>query len=103
MQSNDRKRRLPVVHRGQRVPNLYRRPKPATDRREGDCFEIIFRDETGRQRQATLKARTVQRALVEAEEYRTQLRRGEVVAPSRLTVFEVAAEWLEMNQSMMPS
>src|SRR4051812_24589609 len=37
------KRRLPVVHRNQRVPNLYRRPKPPTDRREGDTFEVIYR------------------------------------------------------------
>src|SRR3954447_263418 len=99
MHANHRKRRLPVVHRGQRVPNLYKRPKSPGDTREGDTFEVIFRDDAGQQRQKTLKARTVQRAIAEAEEYRTQLRRGEVVTPSRLTVSDVAAEYFEMMEA----
>ena len=40
MHAHNRKRRLPVDHRGQRVPNLYRRPKTANDRREGETFEV---------------------------------------------------------------
>src|SRR4051794_27007413 len=95
------KRRLPVVHRNQRVPNLYRRPKRPTDRREDDTFEVIYRDETGKQRQKTLKARTVQRAIAEAEEYRTQIRRGEVVEASRLTVAEAAEEFFVLTASLV--
>lgn len=93
MPAHSAKRREPVVHRGQRVPNLYKRPKRAADKREGDTFELIHRDEAGKQRQKTLQARTVQRAIVEAEEYRTKVRRGEVSASSRLTLSEVAAEY----------
>jgi hypothetical protein len=85
------------------VPNLYKRPKPLTDRREGDTFEVIFRDETGKQRQKTLEARTVQRAIAEAEQYRTQIRRGEVLASSRRTVGEVAAEWFVVNDALAES
>ena len=81
MQDHDRKRREPVVYRGQRVPNLWKRPKKdgdtrEGDTREGDTFEIVYRDELGKQRQKTLAARTVQRALVEAEEHRSKVRRG---------------------------
>jgi integrase len=103
MHTDHRKRRLPVTHRGRRVPGLYQRPKPETDRREGETYEVVFRDETGRQRQKTLKARTVQRAIAEAEEYRTQLSRGEVIARSRLTVSDVAIEWLAMTEAMVAS
>lgn len=101
MHSNDRKRRLPVFHRGQRVPNLYKRPKPSTDRREGDTFEVIYKDETGKQRQRTLAARSVQRAIAEAEEYRTRLRTGELLPPSRLTVEDVANEFLGITASLI--
>jgi integrase len=101
MQSDDRKRRISVINRGQRVPNLYRRPKPRTDRREGDTFEVIYRDVLGKQRQKTLKARTIQRAIAEAEAYRTELRRGEVIAPSRLTLSEVANEYFEIMEALV--
>lgn len=93
MPGHSAKRRVAVVHRGQRVPNLWKRPKKDGDKREGDTFEVVFRDELGGQRQKTLTARTVQRAIVEAEEYRSKVRRGEVVASSRLTLSEVAAEY----------
>jgi integrase len=101
MQFHHRKRRLPVHHRGQRVPGLYKRPKPPTDRREGDTYEVIFRDETSKQRQKTLKARTIQRAVVEAEDYRTQVRRGEIVVSSRLTMAEVAEEYFSLMDSLV--
>jgi hypothetical protein len=101
MHSNDRKRRLPVEHRGQRVPNLYKRPKREGDRREGDTFEIIFRDDSGKQRQKTLNARTIQRAVAEAEEYRTRIRRGELTPPSRQTFGEVAAEFLGITEALV--
>ncbi len=101
MHEHHRKRREPVTHRGQRVPNLSSRPKPASDHREGDTFEVIFRDETGRQRQKTLKARTVERAVAEAEEYRTQIRRGEVMTPSRLKFCEVAEEYLGITEALV--
>lgn len=101
MYGNDRKRRERVVHRGQRVPNLWRRPKAADDRREGDTFEVIFRDDLGKQRQKTLRARTLQRAIAEAEEYRTQVRRGEVVASFRLTLSEVAIEYFAIFESLV--
>src|SRR4051794_35206606 len=78
-QADDRKRRLPVTHRGQHVPGLYTRPKSPSDKRAGETYEVVFRDETGKQRQKTLTARTIQRALIEAEEYRTQIRKGEVL------------------------
>src|SRR5262249_30149322 len=97
MHANHRKRREPVVYRGQRVRNLYIRPKPSTDRREGDTFEVTYRDETGKQRQKTLRARTVQRAIVEAEEYRSKVRRGEVLPASTLTFGEVAEEFLAIT------
>jgi integrase len=101
MQNDHRKRRLPVVHRGQRVPNLYMRPKLPTDRRDGETFEIIFRDLSGAQRQKTLRARTVQRAIAEAEEYRSQLRRGEIAAPSRLTFGDAAEEFFDITQALV--
>src|SRR3954467_1568229 len=92
MPGDSAKRRAPVVHRGQRVPNLWKRPKKDGDKSEGDTFEVVYRDELGKQRQKTLTARTVQRTKVEAEEYRSKVRRGEVVS-SRLTLSEVAAEY----------
>jgi hypothetical protein len=101
MHDHHRKRRLPVEHRGQRVPNLYRRPKAAQDRREGDTFEVIFRDETGTQRQKTLTSRTVQRAVAEAEDYRTQLRRGEIVVSQRRTFGEAAEEFFEITEALV--
>jgi hypothetical protein len=101
MHTHDRKRRLPVEHRGQRVPNLYRRPKAPHDRREGDTFEVIFRDMTGTQRQKTLKSRSVQRAIAEAEDYRSQARRGESVLCSRLTFAEVAEEFFEITEALV--
>lgn len=101
MHTHHRKRRVPVIHRGQRVPNLYTRPKPPTDRREGDTYEVVFRDEIGKQRQKTLQARTVQRAVVEAEEYRSQVRRGEIVVSSRLTFTEVAEEFFALMETLV--
>jgi hypothetical protein len=101
MHVHHRKRRLPVEHRGQRVPNLYRRPKSAQDRREGDTFEVIFRDETGAQRQKTLKSRSLQRAVAEAEDYRTQLRRGELVVSTRLTFDEAAEEFFQITEALV--
>jgi integrase len=92
-----------VVHRGKRVPNLYKRPKHAGDARYGDVFEVIFRDEFGCQRQKTLRSRTVQMAIDEAEEYRTQLRRGEVLPPSHVTVNEVAREYFEVLDGLVSS
>ena len=103
MCADHRKRRLCVTHRGQRVPNLYRRPKPPTDHREGETFEVTFRDEAGKQRQKTLSARTVQRAVAEAEAYRTQVRRGEVIATSRLTVSDVAEEFFAITDTLVTS
>jgi integrase len=90
-----------VIHRGQRVPNLYTRPKTPSDSRAGDVYEVVYRDELGKQRQKTLNARTVQRAIAEAEEHRTKVRRGEVVAAPRLTMSEVAAEYLAMTESLV--
>ena len=101
MQPHHGKRRLPVEHRGRRVPNLYRRPKSPADARNGDTFEVICRDETGRQRLKTLQARTVQRAVAEAEEYRTQIRRGELTPRSRVTVSEVAHDLFGITDSMV--
>src|SRR4051812_39797901 len=101
MPSNDRKRRLPVKHRGQRVPGLYKRPKRSNDRRQGDAYEVIYRDDTRKQRQKTLRARTVQRAVVEAEEYRTQMRHGEVATPTRKTFGEVANEFLGITETLV--
>jgi hypothetical protein len=103
MRPHHGKRRLPVEHRGRRVPNLYRRPKSPADARNGDTFEVICRDETGRQRLKTLQARTVQRAVAEAEEYRTQIRRGELTPRSRVTVSEVAHELFGITESMRSS
>lgn len=101
MHSNDRKRRLPVEHRGQHVRNLYKRPKRPNDRREGDTFEVIFRDDSGKQRQKTLKARTIQRAVAEAEEYRTQIRRGELIPSTRQTFGEIAAEFFGITEALV--
>src|SRR5436305_11397738 len=101
MPANHGKRREPVVHRGQRVPNLWKRPKKPTDHREGDTFEVIFQDELGKQRQKTLDSRTLQRAIVEAEEYRSQVRRGEVIASSRMTFSEVAAEFFAITEALV--
>jgi integrase len=43
----------------------------------------------------------VQRAVVEAEEYRTQIRRGELVSPSRVTFGEVAEEFLGITEALV--
>src|SRR4051794_15139213 len=101
MHGNHRKRRIPVIARGQRVPNLYKRPKREGDHREGDTFEVIFRDAAGKQRQKTLNARKLQRAIAEAEEYRTQVRRGELLSPSHLTFGEVAEEFLGITEALV--
>jgi hypothetical protein len=103
MHKHDRKRRLPVVHRGKRVPNLYTRPKRPDDTAYGDTFEVVFRDDSGKQRQKTLAARSVQRAIEEAEEYRTQLRRGEVLPPSHITVDKVAGEYFDVLEGLVSS
>lgn len=103
MHEHDRKRRLRVEYRGQRVPNLWKRPKREGDHREGDTYEVTFRDGTGRQRQKTLIARTLQRAIAEAEEYRTQLRKGELVAPSNLRFADVAREYFTLMESLVPT
>jgi integrase len=39
--------------------------------------------------------------MVEAEEHRTQVRRGEVIAPSRLTFGEVAEAFLEVTEALV--
>jgi integrase len=83
------------------VQGLWKRPKSADDTREGDTYEVVFRDEAGAQRQRTLKSRTVQRALAEAEEYRTQIRRGEIVVSSRLTMTELAEEYFTLMDSLV--
>jgi hypothetical protein len=80
---------------------LPRVAKLENDRRDGDTYEVVYRNETGAQRQKTLKARTVQRALVEAEEYRTQIRRGEIVFSSRLTFSDVAQEYFTLMESLV--
>jgi integrase len=103
MQAHDRKRRLPVFQRGQRVPNLYTRPKHPSDRREGEAFEVIFRDETGQQRQKTLRSRSLRQAIEEAEEYRTELRRGEALPPSRLRFDEVVEEFFDVMDGLVAS
>jgi integrase len=92
---------MPVHHRGQRVQGLWKRPKSEDDSREGDTYEVVFRDETGAQRQKTLKARTVSRAIAEAEEHRTQVRRGEIIVSSRLTVNELAEEYFALMESLV--
>jgi integrase len=101
MHKHDRKRRLPVVHRGKRLPNLYKRPKRNGDTSYGDTFELVYRDDAGRQRQQTLNARTVQRAIQEAEEHRTQIRKGEALPRSPITVSEVASEYLDVFQALV--
>jgi integrase len=83
------------------VQGLWKRPKSAEDTCEGDTYEVVFRDEAGAQRQKTLKSRTVQRAVAEAEEYRTQIRRGEIVVSSRLTVNELAEEYFTLIDSLV--
>jgi integrase len=103
MYEHHRKRRIPVVHRGQRVPNLYKRPKTDRDRSDGETFEVMFRDDRGMQRQKTLTARTVQRALVEAEDYRAKIRRGELVSPSRLTFGDAAEEFFAITEALVAS
>src|SRR4051794_26646256 len=99
MHKHDRKRRLPVVHRGKRVPNLYTRPKRQSDTSYGETFEVVFRDDSGRQRQKTLKARTVQRAIEEAEEYRTQLRRGAVRPSTSVPLRDSGYGWTRTGTS----
>src|SRR5207248_429175 len=68
---------------------------------EGETFELIFRDSEGTQRQKTLDARTVQRAIAEAEQYRSKVRTGEVVSPSRLTFGEVAEEFFGITEALV--
>ena len=97
MPTNHRKRRLPVTHRGQRVPNLYMRPKPARDTREGDTFEVIYRDETGKQRQTTLNARSVQRAIKGALIHYTEV--GPKKFNPERTVMDETAQWAKEERA----
>src|SRR5947207_10169042 len=101
MPEHHRKRRLPVDHRGKRVPNLYKRQKRPNDTSYGATFEVVFRDDSGKQRQKTLAARSVQRAIEEAEGYRTQLRRGEALPPSALTVDDVVSEYFDVLDGLV--
>jgi integrase len=103
MPEDHRKRRRPVMSRGRRVTNLYVRPKSTNDIREGETYEVVYRDPEGRQRQKTLRSRTLHRAMAEAEEYRTQLRRGEIPESSRLTFEDAAAEFFAVSQSLVAS
>ena len=82
-------------------PELNRRPRSDTDRREGDTFEVVYRDDAGRQRQKTRNARSLQRAIIEAEEHRSDVRRGEAVPTSRLTFNEVAHEFFALTESLV--
>ena len=101
MHTDHRKRRMPVINRGRRVPNLYRRPKPPriAAKVTPSRSSIATRPASSGRRRS--QARTIQRAIVEAEEYRTQLRRGEVLPPSRLTFARGREEYFEIIEALV--
>jgi integrase len=81
----------PSPKKRQRVaPSLYRRVTSSGDVR----FEMI-RVHDGRQAQKTLKATTLTEAKKELRELLTDLERGAVAAPSKVTYGELAREFLE--------
>ena len=67
--------------------NLYQRPSDGK-------FEIGFADMAGRWRIKTLRAQTRTDAKAERDEFLSQLRRGQIVAPSKVTFGQAAAEYL---------
>ena len=69
------------------APNLYQRPSDGK-------FEIGFSDMAGRWRIKTLQARTRTEAKVERDEFLSKLRRGQIVAPSKVTFGQAADEYL---------
>jgi integrase len=83
------------LKRARIAPNLWQRKS------DGRFEDIRTNPATGRQQLRTLQARTVTEAKREQRALAVQVDRGEAVAPSRITFGEVAAEYLEMLESLV--
>jgi integrase len=86
----DRKRRVRIA------PNLYQRPSDGK-------FEIGFSDGGGRWRIKTLRARTRTDARAERDHFMSKLRAGQVAVPTKMTLAEVAAEYVAMLEASVLS
>lgn len=75
-------------------PNLYQRPSDGK-------FELGFTDSLGRWRIKTLRAATRTEARAERDSFLTQLRRGEAAAASKITLREVAEEYLSTIEALV--
>jgi integrase len=80
------------------APNLYE----GRGARKGEHrYEVGFADIDGRWRMKTLKASTRTEAKAERDAFLSALRRGEIVAPSKLTVKDVVDEYLEYLDALV--
>src|SRR5581483_7982753 len=91
MQSQDRPARRVSVPRRR---GIYYRLDPKTGKRIAGIFEITYYDSTGKRRWATVEG-----SVEDAEQTRANIagrkRRGEWVAPSKLTLAEYIPTWLD--------
>jgi integrase len=78
------------------APNFYQRPSDGK-------FEIGFTDSGGRWRIKTLRARTRTEAKAERDLFMSKLRAGQVATPSKITLAEVAAEYVAMLEASVLS
>ena len=86
----DRKRRVRIA------PNLYQRPSDGK-------FEVGFTDSVGRWRIKTLRARTRTDAKAERDLFMSKLRSGQVATPSKITLSEVAVEYVALLEASVLS
>jgi integrase len=71
-------------------PGIYVR----TDSKGRERFEYCYRDSEGKQRWRTVEG-GVAAAIAGREDVRATMRRGERIAPSKITLAELASQWLE--------
>lgn len=78
--------------------NLYERPgRTKVENR----YQVGFNDLDGRWRMVTLKARNRTEARAERDDLLAKHRRGEVAAPSKITLGEIAAEYLQSVEELV--
>lgn len=81
-------------------PNLYERPGKA----RGEVSYLVgYQDVKGAWRMKTLRARTRTEAKAERDAFMSKLRKGEIVAPSKVTLRDVVAEYLSGLESLVAS
>ncbi len=71
------------------------------DSRGRERFEFCYRDSDGRQRWRTVEG-GVNAAIAAREDVRARMRRGERIAPSKITFAELSTQWLEQVVGLRP-